>query len=991
MQNTSLQLSQDLSNIVNYSYTSWEMLEKVSPITRELLYFWFDENYKSTRDINFHEWQRQAILNTIYLTEILKVKDLKDIYNQISPDLILEKSIWLKYIENNRFNYPRYCYKMATWTGKTWVLSALLVWQYLNYKYEKENWMIPRPSDTPLIRGTSSEDKTKSPLLRGVGGIFSPNFLIVAPWLIVYERLLDAFRWKIIWDKRDFNTSDLKNFKDLFIPEDYRDSVFSFVESSIITKEEIWRKIVWEGQIIITNWHIFLENENLDEEDLENIDVYKDSQKIIKSLLPATPWISAWNSLETLDNKYSSKLELEYLKKLKNLVVFNDEAHHLWENNSKTDDEEEKKWQQAMIDMSKWKDFFLQLDFTATPYTQKWKEKNYFPHIIVDFDIVQAMKQGLIKSLVLDKRKEIASLSNDELEFKAIRENGKIISLSKWQEIMLQAWLKKLKILNDSFSKDNKNKTPKMLVVCEDTEVVPFVEEFLKDLGYSEEEFVSIHSNKKWDIYDEDKKKIFWLDNWENPKIVISVLMLREWFDVNNICVIVPLRSSTSWVLLEQTVGRWLRLMWRWDKALDEAKAENRKRLFNEKKSPNNYYDILSIVEHPAFEDFYKDLMNSWEIAFWIDENELEDTQKISWEIQTINLKSNYKDFDISLPIILSDVEEILKTPEYSLDMLNSYPWSYEELKKMVWNSEKFIQEAVLSWTRFWDYDVDIWIMTSNSYNDYLARLTRKVADAIWSGEVNIKKNTKNYNLMQINLPQITRLIQDYIETKLFKTDFDPLQNDNWRILMIDDIAKFIIKELILVVENAKQIENFWEIQVLEKYLSEVESIKVRENFCVPVSKSIFEKLPFPSNKWLLEKAFIEFLDNDSLVESFCKIFEFKHIFFRMRYIRADWIPSYYYPDFIVKTDEKIYLVETKATDNINNENVRRKENATISYLRKINELPENLRQNRLWEYILLSEDKFYTLSKNNANIIEILENSKILDLKSKWNQVAIF
>ena len=36
-----------------------------------------------------------------------------------------------------------------------------------------------------------------------------------------------------------------------------------------------------------------------------------------------------------------------------------------------------------------------------------------------------------------------------------------------------------------------------MLVVCEDTEVVPFVEDFLKDLGYSEDEFVSIHSNKK--------------------------------------------------------------------------------------------------------------------------------------------------------------------------------------------------------------------------------------------------------------------------------------------------------------------------------------------------------------------------------------------------------------------------------------------------------------------------------------------------------------
>jgi superfamily II DNA or RNA helicase len=45
--------------------------------------------------------------------------------------------------------------------------------------------------------------------------------------------------------------------------------------------------------------------------------------------------------------------------------------------------------------------------------------------------------------------------------------------------------------------------------------------------------------------------------------VIVSVLMLREGFDVNNICVIVPLRSSQAQILLEQTIGRGLRLMWR--------------------------------------------------------------------------------------------------------------------------------------------------------------------------------------------------------------------------------------------------------------------------------------------------------------------------------------------------------------------------------------------------------------------------------------------
>ena len=67
-------------------------------------------------------------------------------------------------------------------------------------------------------------------------------------------------------------------------------------------------------------------------------------------------------------------------------------------------------------------------------------------------------------------------------------------------------------------------------------------------------------SEKEWsDI----KQKLFSIDKRAVPKIIVSVLMLREGFDVNNICVIVPLRASTSTILLEQTIGRGLRLMWR--------------------------------------------------------------------------------------------------------------------------------------------------------------------------------------------------------------------------------------------------------------------------------------------------------------------------------------------------------------------------------------------------------------------------------------------
>src|SRR5690606_13614863 len=103
------------------------------------------------------------------------------------------------------------------------------------------------------------------------------------------------------------------------------------------------------------------------------------------------------------------------------------------------------------------------------------------------------------------------------------------------------------------------------------------------------------------------RQRLFNVDRHATPRVIVSVLMLREGFDVNNICVIVPLRSSQAQILLEQTIGRGLRLMWREPEYAD-IKRENRERI-NEGQEPGSLIDILSIIEHPAFEDFYDELM----------------------------------------------------------------------------------------------------------------------------------------------------------------------------------------------------------------------------------------------------------------------------------------------------------------------------------------------------------------------------------------------
>ena len=122
--------------------------------------------------------------------------------------------------------------------------------------------------------------------------------------------------------------------------------------------------------------------------------------------------------------------------------------------------------------------------------------KLFFPHIIVDFDLPMAMKQGLVKLLLLDRRQELTDLEN--LDYNAERdEQGKVVGLSEGQRMMLRAGLTKLGKLEEEFLKVDPSKNPKMLIVCQDTTVSPFVEEFLKSEGLGEDDIVTIDSNKQ--------------------------------------------------------------------------------------------------------------------------------------------------------------------------------------------------------------------------------------------------------------------------------------------------------------------------------------------------------------------------------------------------------------------------------------------------------------------------------------------------------------
>jgi type III restriction enzyme len=937
-------LAERISALANKSFESGEMLTQVTPVTAELLRFWFCEPFTNERGINFHDGQRQAILNVIYLHEVLKISNVTEIYQSVVPELLPITDLHL--LKQHKYAFPKFAVKMATGTGKTWVMHALLLWQMLNARHD------------------------------GDPERYTQHFLIVAPGLVVYDRLQDAFKGRLKAGggstERDPMTNDFRKYQELFVPPAYRDEVFSFLQNSVVSKEDgIGRKVTGGGLIALTNWHLFMSGED------EETD--SDSPKaVIDELLPARPGISTGNALDTLDNAYLRGNELDHLASLPDLMVINDEAHHIHEN-KKAGEIEEVEWQKGLDYIARNKEHFFQLDFSATPYstsgTGRKVKKHFFPHIVVDFDLTTAMRKGLVKTLLLDKRQELTDL--EHLDYKAVRdERNKVIGLSEGQRLMLCAGITKLAILEQGFAKISDEKRPKMMVVCEDTSVTPFVTEFLESEGIDKEDILAIDSNKQGEVKPDEwltiKEKLFNIDQYSHPKIIVSVLMLREGFDVNNICVVVPLRASTASILLEQTIGRGLRLMWR-EPEYQEEKEENRKAVLVRKEKPKSYLDMLSIIEHPEFQRFYEELLD--QDLYGVEEEDVSSTT-VTGDLIKVGLKEEYEKYDLFWPIVIRDAEEEITTCDINPQTLEPFTlYSLEQLRKfLVTEGETFYSESILSSTTFGKYEVKADLFTAASYNEYLQKMLRTI-----TMRVN-RIGGRQLPTLQINEMEIVRIVDVYIRTRLFSQPFDPFSNNDWKILLSKKaiVTQHIIKVMSVAIHKMQENVMSNEAVVEKMWFSSVTTLRMRERFSIELRKTIYERMGYPSHNGQLEKDFMEFLDNDTEVQRFLKINESQHDFAKVFYIREDGLLASYHPDFMVCTEDGIYVVETKGQDKVNDANVRRKWLAVLEWCKKINRLPEEDRMSGPWQYLLVGEDNFRTWSGNGATFKDIARLTRV-------------
>ena len=920
--NISLLLAQRLSDRVNEAWESGEMMEQLPPVTRELLQYWFCEPFTTERPINFHLGQRQAILNAIYLHEVAGVQTVEDNYAAVMSDEM--GMVDMNNLQQKKYRLPKYAIKMATGTGKTWVMHALVLWQMLNARHTG-------------------------------GDRYTQRFLLIAPGIIVYERLLDAYLGKMEKGERRTDNSDLHRYQELFLPPQYREEVFNFVQTNTVSKDQgIGRKATGEGLIAITNWHLFLQKED-------------DEKELVDELLPLRPGIASGNSLDVLDRRYLRGTEAEYLHDLPDLMVINDEAHHVHENGG---DEDDVQWQQSLDYMLQGKRCRVQVDFSATPYEQRGSgrrtRKIYFPHIVVDFDLKEAMQHGLVKTLSLDQRQSLTELEG--LDYSAIREGRSVIALSDGQKLMLRAGMERLNRLQDDFEEQ---KYAKMLVVCEDTKVTPLVEHYLISEGLAPEEVLRVDSDAKGNMKDDEwhrvSERLSNVDHYAEPRVIVSVMMLREGFDVNNICVIVPLRSSESSILLEQVVGRGLRLMWREPEYAD-SKLENRHRLLVEKREPLNYMDILFIVEHPRFREFYDELINGGLAT--VDTGE--GSANAMGDMVTAELKDDYEKYDIAWINIMRESEELLEMPMPDVNRMETFTaYTLQQLRRyLATDGETFVSQAVAMKTTFGKFTVKADLFTADSYREYLQKLLRTVTHM----------QNRNMPVFQVGEAMLMQTLDRYIRQRLFGQEFDPFNGNDWKILLAQNgvVTQYIIKVMSQELFNLQQQVQSTEAEVEQTWFSSVNKLPMREQFSQEYQKTIYTRTAFPSHGGGLEHAFMDFVDADGNVERWIKISETRHRFASISYMRTDGLLATYHPDFIVETNDKMYLVETKGADKVMDRNVQQKRRAATEWCEKINHLQELSRNGKEWEYILLGEDTFYGLSINGATVTDIFNHCRV-------------
>jgi type III restriction enzyme len=197
----------------------------------------------------------------------------------------------------------------------------------------------------------------------------------------------------------------------------------------------------------------------------------------------------------------------------------------------------------------------LGLELTATPFVETSRGAVAFKNVVFDYPLSAAMEDGFVKEPAVVTRKNFnpAGMSPEEIERLKL-EDG--IRLHESVKVELETYARE---------SDNRIIKPFLLVIARDTThagaLLQLIQSDVFFEGRYNDKVIQVDSSKTGAEEEQMIQRLLKVESTDEPtEIVIHVNMLKEGWDVTNLYTIVPLRAANARILIEQSIGRGLRL-----------------------------------------------------------------------------------------------------------------------------------------------------------------------------------------------------------------------------------------------------------------------------------------------------------------------------------------------------------------------------------------------------------------------------------------------
>lgn len=600
------------------------------------------------------------------------------------------------------------------------------------------------------------------------------------------------------------------------------------------------------------------------------------------------------------------------------VFVINDEAHHTHD--------EENEWNQTIRRLhtglsQQNQPGVIQLDMSATP---RYSKGSLFTWTIFDYPLKQAILDNVVKRPLKGVARGMTEQASD---IASVRYQAYLVAgVNRWREY------------RDSLAPLGKK--PVLFVMMNSTKEADEVADYLRTKypgEFAAEKLHVIHTNRVGDVStreEEDARQIAQrIDEPDSPvNCIVSVLMLREGWDVQSVTVVVGLRpySAKANILPEQTIGRGLRLMFRGTIGPNPT--------FGEK---------VDVIGNKHFIEFVEQLERDEDL-----ELETVDLDKEPVVIQTIRPDPEKIDKDITIPVLsplltrkTTLAEEIaaidvskIKTPKLPKKQGDAAAQAFQYEGYDIITLEKVIER---------EYTIPE-VQTSQEVISYYAK--------------RIALDIKLPSQFAALVPQIRAFLTHHAFGETVNLDDPALIK-----AIAHPVAQHVtVKAFVALLRDVIVEEQTPILETEGRPLSTCEGFPWSRP-TLPASKTVFN-LVAADNQF--EKSFALFLQKANDVTRFAKLPE--RFGFTISYTDAAANLRYYEPDFVAVTSDGIHhLIETKGREDID---VKHKDRAAALWCENA-----TLLTGIAWQYKKVLQKEFEKLQPNDFEDLIALEPITLL------------